>query len=125
MPEFNRQKTNYFELFALLEKEFQQQKNQIIIQAESGFSKGFNSWLEMVNDQVLLENVNTEFAKHDFDYFNESMFYTGGKLNFGKEMQTGNSVLQVFSSVQYKHFISNLNNKTNKNQLIINIGVNF
>lgn len=125
VPEFNRQKLHYFSINALAEKEIRIKNSDLILQAESGFRKGFNSTLNLVSDEVLLESVNRKFVQHDFDYFNKNMFFVGGNITIGKYVKIEPSIMQLYFSTSYKIFGSKLYETSKRNQFSITIGMNF
>ena len=125
VPEYNRQKLNYFQVNALFEKEMRLHSFDFILAANSNFQKGFNSSLEIINDDILLENVQTDFVSHDFDYFNQTAFSFGGAFEMGKNMKIDNSTLQLFVKIDYNRRISQMNDNPFRNKLSIKLGMNF
>jgi hypothetical protein len=124
VPEANKQTLNYFVFDGTIEKEFQAKLNTIILSLDGSYRKGFNSSLEIVNEETLLENVNTDFVEHDFDYYNSQLLQFGGSVKFGRMVNIYNSPVQLFLSANYKQLISKMNN-TNRDIFSLKLGMNF
>lgn len=125
IPEKNEQQLNYFTINAAFEKEFITQPTDIVVSFNGGIQKGFNSSLEFVNDEPLLETVNTEFVQHDFDYFNERLLQFGAGIQFGKKVHLYKSSAQLFLSSEFNRQVSQMNSTTNRNSFTIKLGINF
>ncbi len=124
VPEANEQNLNYFIFDGTLEKEFQAKSNTLILSFDGSYRKGFNSSFEIINDESLLENINTEFVEHDFDYYNSQLLQFGGSVKFGKMVKIYKSPVQLFLNADYKRLISQMNN-TNRNIFSLKLGMNF
>ncbi|MCF6332726.1 MAG: hypothetical protein L3J11_05520 [Draconibacterium sp.] len=125
VPEANEQTLNYFQINGTLEKEFQAKTNNIIIALNGGYRKGFNSSFEIVNEETLLENVNTNFVIHDFYYFNSQLLQFGGSLQFGRKVNIYKSPIQLFLCTEYNRSVSQLNTNSDRNNMSIKLGMNF
>ena len=124
VPEANEQTLNYFEINGNLEKEFQAELNTIILSFDGSYRKGFNSSYEFITEESLLENVNSNFVKHDFDYYNSQLLLFGGSFQYGRMVKIYKSPVQLFLSANFKRLVSQMNN-TNRNIFSIKLGMNF
>jgi hypothetical protein len=124
VPEANEQTLNYFVFDGTFEKEFQAKLNTLILSFDGSYRKGFNSSFEIVNDESLLENINTDFVEHDFDYYNSQLLQFGGSVQFGRIVKIYKSPVQLFLSADYKRLISKMNN-TNRDIFSLKLGINF
>lgn len=125
VPEYNRQKLNYFQINALFEKEILLYSLDFIFSLNSNYRKGFNASLELVNDEVLLENVQTDFVTHDFNYFNQPEFTFGGAIEMGKNLNMYNSAIQLYLKLDYNRRISQMNENPFRNITSVKLGMNF
>uniref|UniRef100_UPI003217558C DUF6850 family outer membrane beta-barrel protein n=1 Tax=uncultured Draconibacterium sp. TaxID=1573823 RepID=UPI003217558C len=125
IPEKNNQELNYFTLNTTLEKEFITQPADIVLSFSSGIRKGFNSSLELVADESLLETVNSELVQHDFDYFNERLIQFGGKIQFGKNINIYHTSTQLFLTAEYNRQTSQMHSNSNRDNFTIQLGINF
>lgn len=125
VPEKNEQHLNYFTFNAAFEKEIITQAANILLALNGGYRKGFNSSFEIVEEESLLDNVNTEFVQHDFHYFNEQLIQLGGEIQFGRNINLYKSAAQLFLSAKCKHMVSQMHPTTNRNIFTIKLGLNF
>lgn len=125
VPEKNKQQLNYFSLNAAFEKEFVTQAVDIMLSLNSGIQKGFNSSLAIVSDESLLETVNTEFIRHDFDYFNQQLLQFGTELQLGRTIRLYKSATQLFVSAAFNRKISQMNSSIDRNTFTLKLGLNY
>lgn len=125
VPESNEQSLNYYYFDGVLEKELQTKLNNIILSFNGSYRKGFNSSSEIVKDDILLETINNEFVKHDFDYYNSQQIQIGGSFQFGRIINIYNSQVQIFLNTDYKLLISKMNENSKRNIFSIKLGINF
>ncbi len=124
VPETNEQSLNYFQIKGAFEKEFQTEKNTLVVSINSSYRKGLNSSYKIVSDKILLETVHSELVKHDFNYFNNPLVQVGGSFQFGRVIHLYKSPVQLFFSGRYSRLIAKTDNK-NRDIFELKLGVNF
>lgn len=125
VPQRNTQDLNYYKLNFELEKEFFKEKNSLLLILNSMVRQGFNSSYRFVDDEILIESVNTKFVEHDFEYYDSSLIELGGELNYGRAVDLYSTPIQVFISLKYTRQQSEMNENIHRNNLSLKLGVNF
>jgi len=125
VPEFNKQKINQFSLDAVIEKGFSFASNQLVVSLNGGYRSGFDCSLDVVEVEELLNTVNTGFVNHDFEYQKAGLFETGASVKLGRDIVVYKYPIQLFAEAEYKRISSDFSDKTHRNLLQVNVGMNF
>lgn len=125
VPEYNKQKLNYFNINATFEKGFQYKSGNIVISCNSGYRKGFNSDLEIIEEESLLSTVNTEFITHDFEFYNSGLLQFGVSAKIGKNISFYKNTMQIFFDAGLKTLISEMTGNPKTIILEVKLGMNF
>lgn len=125
VPEKNEQELNYYTLKAELNKEFQTNAFDILLGAYGSYQKGFNSWYKLVEEEELLAFVNSDFVEHDFNYFDKQQIGIGGSFTLAKTIRLYKTFSQLYFNANYMHLSSKMHNSPKRNNLSIQLGINF
>ena len=125
VPEYNRQNLNMVKIDVILEKGFQTNKGDIILEINGGMRKNYNGRLTLVDDANLLSTVNTQMVTHDFNYYNSGLLYFGVSVKAGKNLRGPQNWLQVFAEAGIKNMISELSGNPDAFLLNVKLGINF
>lgn len=125
VPESNRQEINLMAVNVNLEKSYFIRKNELIFGLKGGYHGSLGSSLSIVNDDLLLKNIRSDFVWNDFRYRSARDIEAGFTLTFGRNVTMYKSPVQIFVETGYDAISSNFNGGSNRNLFHLNLGINY
>ncbi len=125
VPERNYQELNYFLLHAALKKELITSFADVVFEMNGKYRKGFKSTYQIVDEETLLETVNSDFVETDYNYFNSAMSEAGANLALGKKIKIYQEWMQLYLSAGYNIQFSQMPDNPTRNYFNLQFGINF